>query len=300
MTIGIFKRTAFIAALAAIGSVAHAAEWSDSALSERVGQNFCEPYNGCKIGKHIFNFTNVSGYAYGTNFFSVDMLDSDAKDPGVVVSSGNAASPAKVGSQEAYAVYRNTVDFSKFTSTPLSYGYIRSLGATAGFDWNTKNNSYSSKKQMEVVGPTVMFNVPGFLNFSILELYESNYPSGTTATSRYNYKPHTALDAAFGIPFSIGPAKFSFEGYMDYIDSKGKLELNAYNSQPNSARETHFDGRVMYDASDLVGAKAKTFQVGVEYEFWKNKFGNAEADSVAAGYSGTRASTPMIRGEYHF
>lgn len=134
----------------------------------------------------------------------------------------------------------------------------------------------------------------------ILELYESQYPSGTTATSRYNYKPHTALDAAFGIPFSIGSAKFSFEGYWDYIDQKGKLELNAYGVQPDSARENHFDGRIMYDVSGFVNSKAKTFQVGVEYEFWKNKFGDREADSVAVGKSGTRASTPMIRAEYHF
>ena len=297
MKSSIFKRTAIVAALAAIGSVAHAAEWSDSAISERYGQNFCEPYTGCGIGKHIFNFTNVSGYAYGTNFVSIDLLNSDAKDPGVT----STGASSTTGAQEAYAVYRNTVDFSKFTASPLSYyGVVRSLGATGGFDWNTKNNSYGSKKQMAVVGPTVMFNVPGFLNFSILELYESNSPNGTP--SRYTYKPHSALDAAFGIPFSIGPAKFSFEGYWDYIDSKGKLEpsLTPGSIGNNSGRENHFDGRIMYDVSGFINSKPKTFQLGFEYEFWKNKFGDLEADSVAATKSGTRASTPMVRGEYHF
>ena len=138
MKSSIFKRTAIVAALAAIGSVAHAAEWSDTSLSERVGRRFCEPYEGCSIGKHIFNLTNVSGYAYGTNFISIDMLDSDANDP----SAQKAPSNSTAGAQEAYVVYRNTVDFSKFTATPLSYyGVVRSLGATAGFDWNTKNNS---------------------------------------------------------------------------------------------------------------------------------------------------------------
>ena len=294
MKSSIFKRTAIVAALAAIGSVAHAADWSDTALSERYGQNFCEPYEGCGIGKHILNLTNVSGYAYGTNFISIDLLTSDAKDPGIT----NNGTASTTGAQEAYAVYRNTVDFSKFTSSPLSYyGVVRSLGATGGFDWNTKNDSYGSKKQMGVVGPTVMFNVPGFLNFSILELYESNSPDNTA--SRYTYKPHAALDAAFGIPFSIGPAKFSFEGYWDYIDRKGTLEPLYGNPSNNSGRENHFDGRIMYDVSTFVAAKPKTFQLGFEYEFWKNKFGNLEADAATFG-SGTRASTPMVRGEYHF
>lgn len=292
MKSGIYKRTA-VAALAAVGFAAQAAEWSDTALSERYGQNFCEPYVGCGVGKHIFNLTNVSGYAYGTNFISIDMLNSDAKNPGVD-GSGNKS---KTGAQEAYVAYRNTVDFSKFTSSPIKYGIVRSVGATAGFDWNTKNDSYGSKKQMAVVGPTVMFDVPGFLNFSILELYESNSPNNTP--SRYTYKSHPALDAAFGIPFSIGPAKFSFEGYMDYIDRKGDLEPLFGNPSNKSGRETHFDGRIMLDVSPLLTAKPKTFQLGFEYEFWKNKFGNLEADAAALG-SGTRASTPMVRGEYHF
>jgi len=291
MKSSIFKRTAIVAALAAIGSVAHAAEWSDTSLSERVGQRFCEPYEGCSIGKHIFNLTNVSGYAYGTNFISIDLLDSDANNPAVTSTTGGTT-----GAQEAYAAYRNTVDFSKFTASPLSYaGVVRSLGATAGFDWNTKNDSYGSKKQMEVVGPTVMFNVPGFLNFSVLELFETNAPATTPV--RYTYKPHAALDTAFGIPFSIGPAKFSFEGYWDYIDSKGTLEPPTIGAVgKNSGRENHFDGRIMYDVSGLVNSKAKTFQVGFEYEFWKNKFGNLVSDVGA----GARASTPMVRGEYHF
>ena len=287
MKSSIFKRTAIVAALAAIGSVAHAADWSDTALSERYGTNFQEPDNGQKIAKHIINLTNVSGYTYGTNFISIDMLNSDAVDP--------AEGQHGVGAQEAYVAYRNTADFSKIFSKDLSYGYVRSLGATAGFDWNTKNNSYGSRKQMAVVGPTVMFNVPGFVNLSILELYESQYSNFNTGTSRYYYTPHTALDLAFGIPFSIGSAKFSFEGYWDYINSKGNLEpVGATTYQ--SGRENHFDGRIMYDVSTWITAKPKTFQLGFEYEFWKNKFG----DTVVSDGPGTRATTPMIRGEYHF
>ena len=44
-------------------------------------------------------------------------------------------------------------------------GPIRGWGLTAGFDWNTKNDAgYNSRKRMWVLGPTVSFDVPGFLN----------------------------------------------------------------------------------------------------------------------------------------
>ena len=39
------------------------------------------------------------------------------------------------------------------------------------------------------------------------------------------------------------------------------------------------------------------FKVGLEYQYWKNKFGNNA--SGAAG-SGAFAKTTMVRAEYHF
>jgi hypothetical protein len=46
----------------------------------------------------------------------------------------------------------------------------------------------------------------------------------------------------------------------------------------------------------LAGAKGK-FKVGIEYQYWKNKFGN---DSGGAAGVGAFAKTTMLRAEYHF
>jgi hypothetical protein len=53
----------------------------------------------------------------------------------------------------------------------------------------------------------------------------------------------------------------------------------------------------MYDVGALAGAKGK-FKVGIEYQYWKNKFGNP-ATTPGAG-SGAFAKTTMLRAEYHF
>ena len=55
--------------------------------------------------------------------------------------------------------------------------------------------------------------------------------------------------------------------------------------------------QVMYDLSGVMGAKPKTFRVGLEYQWWKNKFGN---NSDGAAGKGAFAKTTMIRAEYHF
>ena len=151
---------------------------------------------------------------------------------------------------------------------------------------------YNSKKRMLVAGPTVMIDVPGFLNVSLLELWESNAPYNDytqTSTPRYSYKTHPMLSGAWGIPLGAG---FSFEGYADFIASKGKDEFGG-----DTKAETNIDMQVMYDISGAVGTPKTTFKVGVEYQYWKNKFGND--DGGPAG-NGATAKTPMIRAEYHF
>jgi hypothetical protein len=85
----------------------------------------------------------------------------------------------------------------------------------------------------------------------------------------------------------------AFNGYFLYIGSKG---LNEFGGP--TAPETHFDGQVMLDLGALGAGAKKTFYVGVEYEYWRNKFGNPTTTPGAG--PGATARTPMIRLEYHF
>jgi hypothetical protein len=272
---------AAIAVMGAWAGSAAAAEWSDTYIGWRYGNKFREPFNPQNISKNILNLSHVSGYKYGTNYFNVDLLMSDSKDPSTVGGSG---------AQEAYVVYRNTVALSKVTGKEYKYGgVVRDFGGTFGLDWNTKNDfGYGSKKRMLVLGPTVMMDVPGFLNISLVALKESNAPVGHP--SRYTYKTHPALTAAWGIP--IGSSPFSFEGFALYIASKGKNEFGG-----GTKPETNFDAQIMLDVGTVTGGPKGTFKVGLEYQWWKNKFGN---DASGPAGSGAFAKTPMIRAEYHF
>ena len=281
------KSTALVLACVCAAS-AQAADWSDTSVSLRHGTQFAEPYGSNDITKNIVALTHVSGYKYGTNFFNADLLMSNSKDP---------ASPGSTsGAQEVYVVYRNTLDLEKATGKSFKWGVVRGLGVTAGFDFNTKSDAgYNSKKQMLVAGPTLMLDVPGFLNVSLLQLWESNAPYNAftnTSVKRFHYNPHPMVNLAWGIPFSVGPVPLSFEGFANFITSKGKDEFGG-----NTKAETNIDMQIMYDMSAAVGAGKNTFKVGVEYQYWRNKFGN---DHKGPAGPGAFAKTPMVRAEYHF
>ncbi len=272
---------------AVYGVPAIAGDWSDNSLSWRYGDKFREPYNNQDISKNIVSLTHASGYRYGSNFLNIDILKSDSKDPSSATSTSGAV--------EAYVVYRHTLDIGKINGRDIKFGPVRGVGITAGFDFNNKRDAdYNSKKRMFVLGPTMMMDVPGFLNVSLLELWESNNPSTSGGAPnpgypghRYYYNPHPMLNAVWAIPF--GELPVSFEGYANFIAAKGRDETGH-----NTAPETNIDMQVMYD----LGNAKNRFRVGVEYQYWHNKFGNS--DSTVAPLGGNTARTPMIRVEYHF
>ena len=278
-----------LAALIGNVSLVSAADWSDLALSWRHGTRFAEPFNPQDIRKNIVGLTYVSGYRYGTNLLDADLLLPDQHDPQRFGSS--------TGAHEAYVVYRHTLDLGKLTERDLHLGPVRSLGLTAGFDWNSKQDAgYNSRKRMLVAGPTLMLDVPGFLNVSLLLLRESNRPSASPGAfdpgypgSRYRYRTHPMLNLVWGIPLG---EKTAFEGFANLIAAKGKSEVGA-----DTAAETNIDLRLMYDLSQIAGAAPRTVRIGAQYQFWKNKFGN---DHTGPAGSGAFARTPMIRAEYHF
>lgn len=282
---------ALAAALCATSAVA--ADWSDTSIGWRYGTQFAEPFESNSIGKNIFDLNHVSGYKYGTNFFNVDMLMSDSKDP--------AGPSTTSGARETYIVYRNTLSYSKISGTKVSVGPARDFGLQFGFDWNNKDDAgYNSKKQMLVIGPTVSFDVPGFFDVGVLEFFESNapcddYDNPPSCVSRYHYTPHPALSLAWGVPIAGTPLEFN--GYGLWIAAKGLNEFG----QPTAA-ETHFDMEVMLDLGKATGGSLAGFKVGLEYEYWQNKFGN-DASATGVNYQGgpgSFAHTPMVRAEYHF
>ena len=279
----------FLLSFGAVQAV-QAADWSDTSISWRYGTRFAEPFNPEHIKKHIFALTHASGYKYGSNYFNVDLLQSDENDPASLTQSE--------GAQEAYVVYRHTFDIGALRGQEMRFGPVKGVGATVGFDWNTKNDvGYNSRKRMLVAGPTLMWDVgPGFLNTSILLLRESNAPSGafppiSNVNGRYTYDTHAMLSVSWAIPVPLNE-RLSFEGYGNYIGAKGRDEVGL-----DTGPETNIDMALMYDLGFHFGQPKNRFRVGLEYQFWNNKFGNTRATT---GGRGQRASTPMVRAEYHF
>lgn len=262
-------------ACAAVSTTSMAADWSDTSVGYRVGQKFREPCcNNTNIHKDIFSFTHVSGYKYGSNFFTVDFLMSDSNDP---IAGGGG------GAQEAYAVYRHQLSLSKLTDKPMAFGPVKDVALMAGFDLNSKNDAFAPRVRKFVIGPTLKFDVPGFLDVSLLYRTERNHNGIVGRSVRFDST--YGLSMAWGIPIKSINAKF--DGFIDHIGGKGKDGFG-FETKP----ETLARAFLMFDIGRMAG-KADTVYAGIGYEYWNNKFGGNPNN-----YGKT--SAPMLAFEAHF
>ncbi|GAA3706141.1 hypothetical protein GCM10022421_11400 [Oceanisphaera sediminis] len=286
------KRIFTVSALALAVSAApqlSAATWSDTYIGYRYGTEFTEPNNDRDIERHILQLTHASGYAYGQNFFNLDVLQSDENDP----ANGSARGEGD-GALEAYLTYRHQLHLGKVLDKDLSFGPVKEVALSAGFDMNTENTAFAPRKQLLLVGPTLKFGLPkGFADLSLFYAYERNH-CGLSACSApgnkndLSFDPYYVINLAWGVPFQAGPVPMKFQGFGNYNGAKGKDYFNN-ETKPEVLIRTS----LMVDVGQLAFDKSNTLWAGVGYEYWDNKFGNH-------GKPGVDTRAPSFNLEWHF
>ena len=300
--------------LAALGLVAmvaapvNAANWSDTYLGYQYSTQFREPGLLGTLDKSRLEFSHVSGWDYGTNFLDVSMLASSAKDPAQNATastlsnhSAGQPTPGVPGATEVYCVYRTSLNLGKIFKTDLSFGPVREVDFTAGFDFDSKDNQFASNKKFIMAGPQLTFKIDkGFWNLGLAACREKNYNGIISDTRPYlsevNFKTTYMIFTAWDKNFDIGiPAVF--KGWANYIGAKGP---NGFGVETKP--ETIANLYLLVDASGLFGRKKGAFMVGPGFEFWDNKFGGAtfSAPATAAYANNQRVTALMLSAEFHF
>ncbi|WLT31626.1 outer membrane protein OmpK [Geothrix sp. PMB-07] len=260
-----------------------ASDWSDTLIGYRTSSQFREPGIDGTLNKDILQLSHASGWAYGSNFFNVDMLMSDKNDP---------AANGKTGANEVYVAYRGALSFGKLSGKDLSFGPVRDISVTAGFDFNSKDNAFASKKRFLVFGPTFNLKAPsGFLDLGLWACHEQNQ-NGIVGKA-VDYKTTYYISAAWGMPFELGGVGAEFKGFANYEGAKGKDGFGV-----DTKPETLANLFLMFDVSPVFGAKKKVY-IGGGLEYWNNKFGVPNSDAPAPG-TNKRVTAPMLQVQVHF
>ncbi len=269
-----YSRHALMVFLLIVANPSFSADWSDTFAGFRVGTKFTEPGVSNNIRKDIYSVTHVSEYKYGTNYFTSDFLLSDANDPAM---NGGG------GAQEIYAVYRHTLSFAKTLDRNIGGSLVKDVGLTVGADLNSKNDNMGPGVRRQVVGPTLIMNVPGYMGISLFYRGETTHNGMVGRDVRF--RNTGGVTVVWNIPMFGAHAKS--DGVINYIGKKGK---DGFGNETEAETLARFD--ILLDIGRGGGASG-AFYAGIGYEYWHHKYGLSSAIV-------RDTKTPMFEMEAHF
>lgn len=258
----------------------HAADFSDTMVAYRHGNNFTEPARSHEIEKDIWTLTHLNSGSTGIHFLSLEGRYSDHHDP---------AKNSRDGATEYLFNYRYQLPAGQVLEQPLAFGPVRDMALMAGVDLTTKNTLFAPRKRAWVLGPVFKFDVSGYLDVGLLYYKERNHKGiPFTPHPDKSFDGTWMLSAMWAIPVRLGAVPVVFQGLFNRLGDKGK----DFNERP-TAGETLLRTSLMFDVGHLAGLPGRRFMAGVGYEWWKNKYGTP--DGV-----GTHTRTPSLSLEMHF
>ena len=174
-----------------------AANWSSTNVHYLYGWNFEPSLSKEKHG--TVTLEHASGFAYGDNFFFLDVSNGVLEDNDVA--------------STLYGQWNPRFSLSRITGAPLALGPITDVLLTGELGYGAGGGLY----QREYCGG-IGFDVkiPGFAYFGVnFWLRHTDAYDDVT----YHFAPY------WGAPFAVGQVGFLFEGFLDLIGPEGDSEM---------------------------------------------------------------------------
>lgn len=147
-----------------------------------------------------------------------------------------------------YAEFSPRFSFGKITGKDLSFGIVKDIMLATTFELGEETNA-------TLIGIGLPLAIPGFA-FANANIYlrdsQRDFADEQTGTGGQ-------VTLTWNRPFSIGSAKLNFEGFFDYAFGE---------DDGSNPKEDN-----IVTAPRLMLNLGSNFQVGLEHQIWRNKFG---------------------------
>ena len=254
--------------------------------------------------KSVYSFTHFDVWAYGTNFFSINLFKSDHNDPtnpcinAGVLPAGTSANCS--GATEFFGLLRSTYGWNEiFNTKAFSQGPLHNISFEIGAEGETENNYLAPNKRAFEAGLQFAFDLPykGYINVAPLAYKEINhngfeqcgsvFPAGQIpgvsclADGNTNFHTTWAVEINYYMDLGFLPESmqyFAVSGRAGFYGPKGNQNEPlgvAGGGTPTKTEINTEPVRLTFDASKaLWGPKyAQFITTWVAYRYWQNKFG---------------------------
>ncbi|WP_312931433.1 outer membrane protein OmpK [Pseudomonas sp.] len=235
-------------------------QWQSNSLTYLWGKNF-------KVNPEIqqtFTFEHADGWKYGDNFLFVDRILYQGKKD------------SNVGRNTYYGEFTPRLSFGKIFDQDLSFGPIKDVLLAMTYEFGEGDN------ESYLIGPGFDLAVPGF------DYFQLNFYKRTTDGSRPG-DDVWQITPVWAYTLPVGSSNVLFDGYMDWVVDNDENRRGTYHAN------LHFNPQIKYDLGKALKWGEKQLYVGIEYDYWKNKYGIKDSDGFT-----TDQNTASLLVKVHF
>lgn len=152
------------------------------------------------------------------------------------------------GSRSNYAEWSPRLSLSKLSGKPLQYGLINDVLLTSTVEMSSLRTDF-------LYGVATDLSVPGF-SYLKLNFYRRNNDG---------IADNWQLTTTWAVPFTLGGQQFLYDGFLDW-----------YSTTDDQRASMNMTSQLKWALHPLFNWKSKLY-VGVEYVYWRNKYGIADS-----------------------
>ncbi|MEX6504063.1 outer membrane protein OmpK [Pseudomonas zhanjiangensis] len=237
--------------------------WQNNSLTYLYGQDF-------KIDPPIqqtLTFEHASGWNVGDLFFFVDGIKYN----------GEASNGAGDG-HTFYGELSPRLSLGKLSGSPLAFGPVKDVLLAMTYEFGEDDvESY-------LIGPAIDLALPGFDYFQ-LNTYLRSTDGKRDGEGVWQITP------VWSYTIAAGKSDIVIDGFMDWVvDNDDSYHANL-----------HFNPQIKYDLGKALNWGEKQLYVGIEYDYWKDKYG-IDNDSFLGDVilEGTDQNTASLLVKVHF
>jgi nucleoside-specific outer membrane channel protein Tsx len=237
-------------------------QWQDNSLTYLNGIDFkVDPPK-----QQTVTFEHASGWSFGDLFIFVDGIKYNTE--------------ATNGAGDGHTFYGEIsprLSLGKISGADLSFGPIKDVLLAATYEFGEDDvDSY-------LLGPAVDLDIPGFDYFQLNTYLR-------TTDGRRDGDNVWQITPVWSYTIPVGDSDLVIDGFMDWVvDNDDSYHANL-----------HFNPQIKYDLAKAMGW-GKRFYVGVEYDYWSDKYGIDDDGFVGSEIlGGTDQSAISLLAKAHF
>lgn len=237
-------------------------QWQDNSLTYLNGIDFkVDPPK-----QQTVTFEHASGWSFGDLFIFVDGIKYNTE--------------ATNGAGDGHTFYGEIsprLSLGKISGADLSFGPVKDVLLAATYEFGEDDvDSY-------LLGPAVDLNIPGFDYFQLNTYLR-------TTDGRRDGDNVWQITPVWSYTIPVSDSDLVIDGFMDWVvDNDDSYHANL-----------HFNPQIKYDLAKAMGW-GKRFYVGVEYDYWSDKYGIDDNGFVGSEIlGGTDQSAISLLAKAHF